>query len=133
MLGRKPFQKTGILLRNYARPLLREWPLQRSRIDQRRVRARPRDDRGRATLCRGSNGAGQLGDGTTDWSTVPVAVSGLVSGSTASVTTGNTNTTLAISSTGAALGWGTNDGGILDRDATTTDSLVPVEINLTLP
>jgi alpha-tubulin suppressor-like RCC1 family protein len=82
-----------------------------------------------AVWCWGANNNGQLGDGTTTASLVPVQVSGLASG-TASISVGASHT-CAVTTAGAALCWGMNVNGRLG-DNTTTTKLVPTPVsNLT--
>lgn len=80
----------------------------------------------RSVRCWGSNGAGQLGDGTTTDSAVPVKVSGLGAGAVA--VTAGFGATCAITTGGAASCWGTNTYGQLGN-GTTTDSSVPVKVS----
>ncbi|MGZ6927226.1 MAG: RCC1 domain-containing protein [Acidimicrobiia bacterium] len=79
-----------------------------------------------AVWCWGANGSGQLGDGSTTPSAVPVAVSGLGSG-VAHITAGD-DTTCAVTDTGAASCWGANGSGQLG-DGSTTPSAVPVAVS----
>lgn len=78
-----------------------------------------------AAKCWGNNNYGQLGDGTTTTSTVPVTVSGLSSGVT-SIAVGE-NHACATLSDGTIRCWGYNSLGQLG-DGTTTNSTVPVTV-----
>ncbi|WP_372492529.1 RCC1 domain-containing protein, partial [Salinispora arenicola] len=79
-------------------------------------------------LAWGNNTQGQLGDGTTTNSSVPVAVSLPALVTVTAVVAGGFHS-LAITSAGTALAWGNNSNGQLG-DGTTTDSSTPVAINL---
>ncbi len=84
-----------------------------------------------AAYCWGENLAGQLGDGSTTNSLIPVAVSGGLSFS--ALTAGVTNSsvighTCGLTTAGAAYCWGDNDWGQLG-DGSTTGSAVPVAVS----
>jgi large repetitive protein len=77
--------------------------------------------------CWGLNDHGQLGNGTTTNSSVPVPVTGLSSGVTqVSASTGSS--TCALLTTGAVKCWGWNAGGEIG-DGTTTDRLTPTQVS----
>jgi alpha-tubulin suppressor-like RCC1 family protein len=80
--------------------------------------------------CWGYNSLGRLGDGTTTNSSVPVAVntSGVMAGKVVSSVTTGYRHTCAVAS-GQAFCWGYNSLGRLG-DGTTTNSLVPVAVNI---
>ena len=81
---------------------------------------------GGGVQCWGSNSDGQLGDGTTTHSSVPVAVSGLTNG-VATVAAGFRHS-CALTTGGGVQCWGYNQLGQLGNDST-TDSSVPVAVN----
>jgi len=74
--------------------------------------------------CWGSNGAGQLGDGTRIAEETPVLVSGGIHFATISA---GENHTCGVAANSVAYCWGANDHGQLG-DGTTTDSKVPVKV-----
>ena len=78
-----------------------------------------------AAKCWGSNGYGELGDGTTTDRDTPVDVVGMNSG-VASIDTSD-GYTCGITSTGGMKCWGKNSYGQLG-DGTTTDRLIPVDV-----
>ncbi|GIM86681.1 hypothetical protein Sar04_34170 [Salinispora arenicola] len=81
-----------------------------------------------ATYAWGRNSSGQLGNGSTTDSTTPVAVS-LPTGSTATIVAAGSDHSLAVTSTGAALAWGSNSVGQLGNGST-ADSSLPVTVNV---
>jgi len=81
-----------------------------------------------SVLAWGDNSFGQLGNGTTINSSVPVVVS-LPSGTIATAIAAGENHSLAVTSTGSVLAWGDNSSGQLGN-GTTTNSLVPVPVSL---
>ena len=80
---------------------------------------------GGAVQCWGYNGQGQLGNGSTTDSHVPVAVTGLSSGVVA--ISAGTEHTCALKATGGLVCWGYNSTGQLGDNAT-VDSHVPVAV-----
>ncbi|RYE42381.1 MAG: IPTL-CTERM sorting domain-containing protein [Hyphomicrobiales bacterium] len=81
---------------------------------------------GGAVQCWGNNGVGQLGNGTTNSSNTPVAVTGRGSG-VAALAAGNAHTCV-VTSAGAVQCWGWNPQGQLG-DGTTTQRTAPVPVN----
>lgn len=78
-----------------------------------------------AVRCWGYNVTGQLGNGSTSDSNIPVPVTGLTSG-TATISAGDYHS-CAVSTSGAAKCWGSNADGRLGNGST-TDSAVPVGV-----
>ena len=80
--------------------------------------------------CWGSNKNGQLGNGSTADSRVPVAVntSGVLAGKTIKQISAGENHTCAIASDNRAYCWGSNKNGQLGNGST-ADSRVPVAVN----
>jgi len=81
---------------------------------------------GGVVKCWGSNGDGQLGDGSRTGSYAPVSVVGL-SGGVSRVTAGG-NHTCALTSSEIVLCWGNNWAGQIG-DGTTLDRLTPVTVS----
>jgi parallel beta-helix repeat protein len=75
----------------------------------------------------GSNGSGQLGDGTNTDSNVPVQVSNLTD---VSAIAGGWEYTIALKNDGTVWAWGNNDSGQLG-DGTNNESNVPVQVSIT--
>ncbi|HEX4897365.1 MAG TPA: hypothetical protein VFV53_03300 [Candidatus Limnocylindrales bacterium] len=82
--------------------------------------------KGGAVKCWGSNGGGQLGDGSTADSSIPVDVSGLEAG--ASMIAAGGGHTCAVVSGGGATCWGSNYYQQLGTGGA-TDSTVPVPVS----
>jgi alpha-tubulin suppressor-like RCC1 family protein/6-phosphogluconolactonase (cycloisomerase 2 family) len=78
-----------------------------------------------SALAWGWNSSGQLGDGTTTSSDLPVTVSGL---SEVNAMTGGGSFSLALLSNGTVMAWGLNANGQLGN-GTTTSSDVPVQVS----
>jgi alpha-tubulin suppressor-like RCC1 family protein len=78
--------------------------------------------------CWGSNGSGQLGDGTTTPRLTPVDVSGLSSEVSAIATGLFGSHTCALTTGGGVKCWGNNFSGQLG-DGTTTQGLTPVDVS----
>jgi alpha-tubulin suppressor-like RCC1 family protein len=76
----------------------------------------------------GSNNGGQLGNGTTTFANGPVAVS-LPSGVQVTSAAAGSSHTLAVTSTGSMLAWGTNSLGQLGN-GTHTSTTTPVQVTL---
>jgi Fibronectin type III domain/Regulator of chromosome condensation (RCC1) repeat/Putative Ig domain len=83
-----------------------------------------------AAYCWGGNGSGQLGDGSTTDSSVPVAVdtSGVLAGKTLTQITTGVGATCALDSAGAVYCWGDDSNGQLG-DGSTASSSVPVAVD----
>lgn len=79
-------------------------------------------------VCWGSNGRGQLGDGTTVRRATPVAVQGL--SNVVSVTAGADHS-CALLTDGRGFCWGDNEYGQVGVPASSNARLVPVELSLT--
>lgn len=78
-------------------------------------------------LAWGGNGGGQLGNGTYNNSTIPVTVI-LSPGTTVRAVAAGRFHSLAVTSAGAALGWGSNSAGQLGN-GTNTSSNIPVAVS----
>ena len=78
----------------------------------------------------GANSGGQLGDGTYNQSTVPVAVSttGTLSGKTVVQISAANDQSYAVTSDGKVFAWGSNNSGQMG-DGTSTPSNVPVAVS----
>jgi alpha-tubulin suppressor-like RCC1 family protein len=78
----------------------------------------------------GSNGNGQLGDGTLNQRYVPIAVnsSGVLSGKVISHVSAGDSFTVVVSSDGKVFSWGKNDNGQLG-DGTLNQQYVPIAVN----
>ena len=85
---------------------------------------------GRA-YCWGGNGDGELGDGSTADSGVPVAVdtSGVLAGNTLTQISSGWGFACAVDTLGAAYCWGDNDYGVLGDGSTVGYSDVPVAVD----
>jgi alpha-tubulin suppressor-like RCC1 family protein len=79
---------------------------------------------GGAAYCWGSNDSGQVGDGSTSYSTSPVAVSG---GLVFQAISAGYHHTCGLTTGGAAYCWGDNEYGQLG-DGTTSTRLIPVAV-----
>ena len=89
------------------------------------------DSAGKA-YCWGANGSGELGDGSTVSSAVPVSVdtTGVLAGKTLTQIAVGLTYACALDSSGRAYCWGTNDHGQLGNGST-TGSAVPVAVDAT--
>jgi alpha-tubulin suppressor-like RCC1 family protein len=83
-----------------------------------------------AAVCWGDNAGGELGDGSTTTSAVPVAVdvTGALAGQTITQISAGQSYTCAVAAAGAAYCWGINTAGVLG-DGNTTSSSVPIAVN----
>src|ERR1035438_7848891 len=81
--------------------------------------------------CWGDNGSGQLGNGSTVGSSVPVAVdtSGVLAGQALTQITAGDASTCALDAAGAAYCWGNNGSGQLGDGGTVSNSSVPVAVD----
>src|ERR1039457_6042069 len=81
--------------------------------------------------CWGDNGSGQLGNGSTVGSSVPVAVdtSGVLAGQALTQITAGDAYTCALDAAGAAYCWGNNGSGQLGDGGTVSNSSVPVAVD----
>src|ERR1039457_5466078 len=81
--------------------------------------------------CWGDNGSGQLGNGSTVGSSVPVAVdtSGVLVGQALTQITAGGAYTCALDAAGAAYCWGDNRSGQLGEGGTVSNSSVPVAVD----
>jgi alpha-tubulin suppressor-like RCC1 family protein len=84
---------------------------------------------GVAVQCWGANESGELGDGTSNDSPVPVNVAGLTSGVVALGTLGGSQTCVVVSGGGVKC-WGANAGWGSLGNGNNGGSLVPVDVSL---
>jgi alpha-tubulin suppressor-like RCC1 family protein len=84
-----------------------------------------------AAYCWGRNDLGELGDGSTADSSVPVAVdtSGVLAGKILTQITAGAGHTCAVDSSGAAYCWGSNGSGSLGDGSSAAFSSVPVAVD----
>ena len=87
-----------------------------------------------AAYCWGDNGEGGLGDGSTQNSSVPVAVdtSGVLAGKTLTQITVGSGHACALDSSGSAYCWGGNNSGELGDDSTSMSDM-PVRVGPEAP